>query len=62
VIINLLLMQSLPAKAIILSNTVDFAMTELPSMTNAFARYKDTLTNLYEAKNREKVLFRHLDR
>lgn len=49
-------MQSLPAKAIILSNTIDCTKTELPTMTNTFARYKDTLSNLDEAKNREKVL------
>ena len=54
-------MQSLPAKTIILANTIDISKSELPSMSKTFARYKDTLSHLDEAKKRERVLIRHID-
>lgn len=60
--IILLAMPSLPARAIILSNTIHCDQTELPSMNKTYSRYNESLTNLSAAKNREKVLTRRMDK
>lgn len=56
-------MPSLPARAIILNNTLHFNLDgQLPSMNKTYTRYNQSLTNLKAARNREKVLTRRIDK